>query len=817
MMNIYVMLMIMLWYVNACLTPRGVTSVPAISQESKSILAHTHFSRLIGTPCTRTKALNWNELGYIHHDLEDLDAPFTEQEIEVVIKEMPSEKAPGPDSFIGSFYKHDLIEAIMSFYNHRTAKLGLMNSANIVLLPKTMDAASLSEYRPISLINSVSKIITKILANILAPHMNSLISNAQNAFIKKMCIHDNFIYAQRVIQLLHKKKRPALFIKLDISKAFDSLGWTFLLEVLENLGFSRKWRNWISVMLGTATSRVLINGQPSMEIRHARGLRQGDPLSPLLFILAIDPLQRIIEAAANKGVLKPVLPKAANLRCSLYADDAAIFADPNSLELEHLHKILTFFGDCSGLKINISKTEIFPIRLEDSAVSHLLLNFPGKIAKFPGRYLGLPLHIRKLRRVEVQPLIDKIGARLPGWKGRLLSTAGRETLVKTVLTSQPIYHMTVFPEQKWLIKRIDRLRRSFLWRGETPDKVYGGHSIINWPTTCLPKIKGGLGILDLERFARALRLRWLWFQWRQKERAWNKLELPCDSRDKDLFAASTTVTIGDGKTANFWTSSWAHGQTLKNIAPTLFKKAKRKNVTVHKALQDNKWIGHICPILTPVELQEYILIWNVVQQSQLNESREDNIVWRWTANGDYTTQSAYRIQFQGTYSKLKLTPIWKAKAEAKCRFFAWTLLHKKILTANNLIKRQWPNDPICKLCRIDHETPTHLCKDCDFTKHVWTLLKQWFGLTAINTVGTNGPLHNYWRKCRVKFDKTQRRTFDGVMIYFWWNIWKERNRRTFQNKSLRPEEVAFLCKDEVEQYKSATRTYVQTNQQQQQS
>jgi retron-type reverse transcriptase len=115
------------------------------------------------------------------------------------------------------------------------------------------------------------------------------------------------------------------------------------LEVLENLGFSRKWRNWISAMLGSSSSKVLINGQPSMEIRHARGLRQGDPLSPLLFILAIDPLQRIIEAAANKGILKSILPKAANLCCSLYADDAAIFADPNSLELEHLHKILTFF------------------------------------------------------------------------------------------------------------------------------------------------------------------------------------------------------------------------------------------------------------------------------------------------------------------------------------------------------------------------------------------------------------------------------------------------------------------------------------------
>lgn len=109
-----------------------------------------------------------------------------------------------------------------------------------------------------------------------------------------------------------------------------------------------------------------------------------------------------------------------------------------------------------------------------------------------------------------------IGARLPGWKGRFLSTAGRETLVKMVLSSQPLYHLTAFPEQKWLIKRIDRLGWSFLWRGETLNKVYGGDFIVNWPMTCRPKIKGALGILDLEHFARALRLRWLWFQWKQR-------------------------------------------------------------------------------------------------------------------------------------------------------------------------------------------------------------------------------------------------------------------------------------------------------------
>jgi hypothetical protein len=556
---------------------------PAVSQQSKASLTFNHFTNLLGKANDRTQGINWAELGYVRHDLEELDVPFTTQEIEAVIKELPSEKASGPDGFIGCFYKkcwfvikEDLVQALTFFYNNQTAKLGLVNTAHIVLLPKIQDAASLSDFRPISLINSTAKIITKILANRLAPHLDEIVSIAQNAFIRKRCIHDNFIYVQRVIQLLHKKKKPALFIKLDISKAFDSINWSFLLEVLDNLGFSTKWRDWIASLLGTATSTVLINGQPTKEIKHERGLRQGDPLSPMLFILAIDPLQRIIQMAADKGILSPVLPKAANLRCSLYADDAAIFAAPSSTEIDHLHKILEFFGRCSGLTINIAKTEIYPIRLATDVVIQLLQNFQGKVCTFPGKYLGLPLHIRRLRKIDVQPLLDKIGARISGWKGRFLTTAGRETLVKSVLSAQPIYHMTAFPELKWLVKKIDRLRRSFLWRGETPDKVYGGHSLVNWPTSCRPKPKGGLGILDLERFACALRLRWLWFQWRYKDRAWTGLDLPCDSKDRDLFAASTVVTIGNGQTASFWLSSWAHGRTLKSIAPTLFSKAKRK-------------------------------------------------------------------------------------------------------------------------------------------------------------------------------------------------------------------------------------------------
>jgi hypothetical protein len=134
----------------------------------------------------------------------------------------------------------------------------------------------------------------------------------------------------------------------------------------------------------------------------------------MLFILAIDPLQRIIEVAANRGILSLVLPKAANLHCSLYADDATIFAAPSNTKIEHLHRILNFFRDCLGFRINTSKTKIYPIRLPTSTVTLLLQNFPKKIYNFLGKYLGLPLHVRKLRKIDVQPLLDKIGARIPG-------------------------------------------------------------------------------------------------------------------------------------------------------------------------------------------------------------------------------------------------------------------------------------------------------------------------------------------------------------------------------------------------------------------
>jgi retron-type reverse transcriptase len=163
--------------------------------------------------------------------------------------------------------------AIHSLYNSRSNDLNLLNKANIILIPKKDGAESIGDFRPISLIHGVAKIITKVLALRLAPLINELISPCQSAFIKRRSIHDNFLYVRNLTRRFHRTKSPAIVLKLDISKAFDSVRWDYLLSLMQRRGFPLKWRNWISALLATSTSRVMLNGIPIDPILHGRGLR----------------------------------------------------------------------------------------------------------------------------------------------------------------------------------------------------------------------------------------------------------------------------------------------------------------------------------------------------------------------------------------------------------------------------------------------------------------------------------------------------------------------------------------------------------------
>jgi hypothetical protein len=156
-----------------------------------------------------------------------------------------------------------------------------------------------------------------------------------------------------------------------------------------------------------------------------------------------------------------------------------------------------------------------------------------------------------------------------------------------VMSSQPLYTLTVLKHSKETPEEIDKLRWRFLWAGDKA--ISGGKCKVNWTKTTLPKELGGLGILNLEKFARALRLRWLWQEWVFPKKAWVRTEVPCDDTDRLFFADCTTITLGSGLRTSFWLSGWVQGRRPKDIALLLFDKTRKKRF-VADALHDNNWI-----------------------------------------------------------------------------------------------------------------------------------------------------------------------------------------------------------------------------------
>jgi hypothetical protein len=180
--------------------------------------------------------------------------------------------------------------AMLAVWSRKFLNFSSLNSAFITLIPKVEGAEQVKDFRPISLVHNFAKLITKVFANRLAARLNGMVSPVQIAFIKGQFIQDNFMLVQQTTRFLHQKKLSRILLKLDISKAFDSVSWPFLLEVMQQLDFGQIWRDIISGLLSTASTQVLLNGIPGDTIHHRRGLRQSDPLSPMLFILVIDDL-----------------------------------------------------------------------------------------------------------------------------------------------------------------------------------------------------------------------------------------------------------------------------------------------------------------------------------------------------------------------------------------------------------------------------------------------------------------------------------------------------------------------------------------------
>ncbi|CAM0954217.1 unnamed protein product [Alopecurus aequalis] len=689
----------------------------------KAGLLFEHFKGVLGSPDSTDFGLNWETLQLPRLDLEHLEEAFTIEELKKAIFDSPVEKAPGPDGFTGGFFrkcwevvKADLLKAFNQLHCLRGRHWNLLNTAHLALLPKRVGAAAASDFRPISLMHSAAKLMCKLLANRLAPELPNLISLSQSAFVKGRSIQDNFLYVQNMIKEAHQKKKPLIFLKLDIARAFDSVNWGYLLETMKAFGFGPRWRDLVSLLLSSSSSRVLLNGLPGKSFRHLRGLRQGDPLSPFLFLLAIEPLQRIFQLATSRGLLSRLPLRNARLRTSLYADDAALFLNPVKQEVDNAQAILARFGLISGMKANFQKCTAYKIRCDLPVHEGVLDNFGGNEGVLPCKYLGLPLGFKKPRRVEVQPLLDRAAAKVPPWQGKLFNRMGRLSLVNSTLSAIFTYYLTCFPLDKWAVKKIDKIRRSFLWAGDT--EASGSKCLVNWKQVCAPRSLGGLGVKDMEAYSRSLRLRWLWFEWDDKERPWRGTAVPCDTKDRRLFASCTLVTLGDGKTARFWESRWLGGCSPGEIAPALTTIAWRKNLTVAEALNRGRWMQGLQRMTSDEQLNQFVALWVKVQEVVLS-TEKDSIRWNRTGGGVYSAKSAYQGQFIGRICAPELGKVWAMRTEQKVKFYVWLMLQNRNWTSDRLARRGWPHSALCCFCDQTGESAVHLLLLCPFAKEIW--------------------------------------------------------------------------------------------------
>lgn len=325
-----------------------------VENEQMAAALFSHYDAILGNHFQREAGISFQALGLPLLDLSQLDVLFTEKEVTDAIADMPPDKAPGPDGLTGLLYKRawqiirlDIMNALNAFWSMDFRSFNLVNEAFMILLRKKDEPEEIRDYRPSISSASLSPSCSPTgCRRCWTPWLDQTRARSSE--------DGAYMTTSSWCSSLHTARSPTAFIKIDIAEAFDSVSWAFLLELLEFLGLPN-WRDWVSALLSTASTKILLNGRPGSRICHARGLRQGDPLSPVLFVLVMEALNGLIRYADEHGFFAPLPQAAAQCRASLYADDMVLFISPLPGDVAVLREILRIFGQASGLFTNMDK------------------------------------------------------------------------------------------------------------------------------------------------------------------------------------------------------------------------------------------------------------------------------------------------------------------------------------------------------------------------------------------------------------------------------------------------------------------------------
>jgi len=337
-----------------------------------------------------------------------------------------------------------------------------LNFGVITLPPKIQDANVITQYRPICLLNVSFKIFTKVASMRVNLVANKVISPTQTTFMRGRNILEGVVVLHETIHELHRKNLNGVILKVDFEKAYDKVKWPFLFQTLRMKGFSPKWIAWVKSFILGGSVAINVNDEVRHFFQTKKGLRQGDPLSPILFNIVADMLADLIRRDKEDGQISGVVPHLVDDGLSIlqYADDTILFLDHDLEKAKNLKLLLCAFEQVSGLKINFHKSELFCFGEADVARQEYVDLFGYKSGDLPLKYLGIRIHYRKLKNVDWRAVVEHFEKRLSSWKSKHLSIGGRLTLINSVLSSLPMYMMS-FALPKGVLKKLDYFRSRF--------------------------------------------------------------------------------------------------------------------------------------------------------------------------------------------------------------------------------------------------------------------------------------------------------------------------------------------------------------------
>ncbi|XP_026410423.1 uncharacterized protein LOC113305622 [Papaver somniferum] len=597
-----------------------------------------------------------------------LERDIDEDEYFAAIKLLGKHKAPGPDGFPISFYtlcwdilKEDFLNILKEMQERNFFDWRLKNNF-VALIPKKDCIEEIKNLRPISLVHGAYKVVSKILVERFKLTLPTIISSQQSAFVNKRQILDGVLITNELIDSRIISGKPGLLCKVDFEKAFDHVTWNFSDDMFKLMGFGEIWRNWIRCCVEYVRFSVLVNGSAAGYFKSNKGIRQGDPISPFVFLLVGEALTFMIKKTQEEGLLSGFQAKSDGTVIShlQFSDDTLIFLDADVEQVKNLILILLYFEMLTGLKIDFAKSQIFGVGFDGdlSVFSSILGCYRGVL---PTIFIGLPLGDKCGVVAKWDMIIEKFISKLVGWKKTLLS-------------------------------------RAVKWRALSRRKKFGG-----------------LGIKSLKQINHALLSKWIWRFATEDSALWRTIvaekygvnvaqwipkTLECTygrSVCRSIMKFKSSVLkfvkfkVNNGISVRFWDDNWIYDSPIKTCYPNLFALSRAKHISVSEmCVTDGPsyvWNLHTPTRLNDVARFEYNLLITDLASFKFTNDTTDELQWTLTKGKVFTVKSAYeKISMEdGLIQQSSIfTFIWNLKCPPKIGFFLLLIDHNNLPTRDLL-------------------------------------------------------------------------------------------------------------------------------------